>query len=247
MKRRIFLILILSSCFLINVSCSSAGDIDKIGDAQHCLDKFARDGEGSLDDCELKVEGVTTPAAFSIRCAAGYIRDGFTAQGLVTAFSKIETVTSSNMADFLNSLVFDAAGTTGQAAVETNYSTVQTVYGHCADSLGKGVTLLATFSYLTNAVYNYRCNSGAGTCNTTATSTDLLVTLNSAYTDVSARGVALCTDLGTIAVNTREVSCTNGVANETLCEILDQAVIDAGGTTNKEAVGREFLEGITTL
>ena len=240
MKKQITLIMILGSCFLMNVSCSSAGDIDKIGDAQECLDKFAREGEGSLDECEAKVSGVTSAGAYSIRCAAGYIREGFTAQGLIDAFAEIETVSGGNVANFLQRMTFNGAGNTGAAAVEANYEKAQTVYGYCAESLGKGVTVLATFSFLVNAIFNYECNGGVGSCDVTDT-TAFSLGMAAAFADATARGVTLNTDIGTVVVNTRTVSCSNGTTNETLCGFMDRAVSDAGGTSNKEAVGRAFL------
>lgn len=240
MKKQISLILILGSCFLINASCSSAGDIDKIGDAQECLDKYTREGVGTLEACEAKIEGVETPAAYSIRCASGYIREGFTAQGFIDAFSEIETVSGSNVANFLNRMTFNGAGNTGAAAVEANYEKAQEVYGYCAESLAKGATILATFSYLVNAIYNYECNGGVGSCDVTD-STAFGLALAAAIVDGTARGDTLNTDLGTIVVNTQTVSCTAGAANETLCGFLDRAVDDAGGTADKEAVGRAFL------
>lgn len=240
MKKQISLILSLGLCFLINASCSSAGDIDKIGDAQECLDKYAREGEGSLDTCVAKIDGVTTPAAYSIRCAAGYIREGFTAQGFIDAFTEIETVSGSNVINFLNRMTFNGAGNTGASAVATNYATAQTVYGYCAESLGKGVTVLATFSYLVNAIYNYECNGGVGSCDVTNT-TAFGTALAAAILDGSSRGDTLNVDLGTIVVNTHTVSCSNGAANVTLCGFMSRAISDAGGSTDKEAVGRAFL------
>lgn len=240
MKKQISLVLILGACFLLNTSCSSAGDIDKIGDAQECLDKYAREGEGTLAECEAKVDGVTTPAAYSIRCAAGYIREGFTPQGFIDAFTEIETVSGSNVINFLNRMTFNGAGNTGAAAVAANYATAQTVYGYCAQSLGKGSTILATFSYLVNAIYNYECNGGLGSCDVTD-GTAFGTALAAAILDGTARGDSLNTDLGTIVVNTRTVSCTGGDANETLCGFMNRAVTDAGGTSDKEAVGRAFL------
>lgn len=240
-KKQIALLVVLAT---LSLSCSEKV-ADKVGDAQKCLDDYTSKGIGTLDQCEAKIVGVTTPAAYNIRCAAGYLREGFVTQTFIDAFDEISTVSAGNVVNFLDRMTFDSEGTIAQGPVESNYANVQTVYSHCAKSFGKGATILATFSYLVNSLYNYECNSGGGTCKVNDT-TLLASTLASVILDGTARATTYKSDLGSIVVSTHQVSCSASEANETLCEFLDRAITNAGGPDNTAAVGQEFLEVLAT-
>jgi len=229
--------------FLMGTACSEK-TVDKVGDAQHCLDEYAQNGGGNLDECESKISGVTTPGAFGIRCAIGYIREGFTTQTFVGAFQQIETVNATNVATFLNLLVFDAAGTTTSANLNTNAATAATVYDYCFQSQGKGATILATFTYLINSLYKYECDRSAqANCDQTsavnfASALANGIALNTAVT------VNFRTALGDVVVKTHSLSCLSGEANETLCNFLGRAITGAAIPNDPNEIGRRFLQVI---
>lgn len=153
------------------MSCSSKStDMDKIVEAQECLDAYARTGEGTLDDCEAKVEGLETASAYGIRCATGYLREGFTTQNFIDAIDTLSSVNAGNIETFLGLMTFNNAGTATAADVAENYQQAQLVYGYCATSMRKVATMLSTFSYLVNALHNYVCTvNGAGSCDVSDT------------------------------------------------------------------------------
>ena len=231
---------LLSAVFLIS-GCKES-NADKVADAQECLDRYGREG-GDLAVCEAFVEGLTSPAAHGIRCASGFIREGFTdAQTFIDAFATISTVNPGTLATFLDTISFNSAGTMGAGPIDTNYNNANKVYGSCASSLAKGATMISTFSFLTNILYKYECdntpgNVALGTCsmNTMALGAAIVV-------GVMDNASSLKADLGTIVVNTNTVSCSTGPTNEKLCQFLSTAIDNAGGPNNKALVGEKFLD-----
>lgn len=215
-------------------------DADKLADAQECLDAYARNGGGDLSVCERYVEGMTTPAAYGIRCASGFIREGFTsAQRYIDAFEQIETINSNSVRAFLALVSFTSAGTGNTTNVNSNYTNAGRVYGYCASSLAKGATMISTFSYITNVLFKYACDVGADCA---MNDTSLQSALVAAVLDNMGSGNSLKSDLGTIVVNTNTVSCSTGASNQKLCEFMQTAIDNAGGPNNKIAVGEEFLQ-----
>lgn len=217
---------------------------DKIGDAQHCLDEYSQNGGGDLTTCEAKIAGIETPAAYGIRCAVGYIREGFTTQTFISAFNEIETVDATNVQSFLNILTFDAAGTSGSSNLQANLDNSSTVYNYCLKSLGKGATVLATFTYLINALYDYECDRSSSCAVNNAT--NFTNALANGYVLNTATEVNFRTGLGDVVDKTYQLSCTAGEANETLCNFLKRAINGAVPAGDKNEIGRKFLEVIAS-
>jgi hypothetical protein len=244
-------LIILSLLILGFAGCRGSGDLNDVIEAQECLDKVARTGAGNVDDCEAKVAGNTTPAAYGIRCSAGFYREGITATNLIAAFSNIETLSAGNLATFLSLISFDNAGT-GAGPVATNLSSAESTFNNCASSLAKGSSIIAAFSYLTNTLMNYSCaNNGtnwiiatpatSGTC--FATATDVANALGSIAVGGASGWVSgnPVSSIGTIVINARAISCITGSANQTLCRFFNDAIQNAGGTGNPTAVGQAFV------
>lgn len=230
---------LLSTVFFLG-GCKES-DSDKIADAQECLDRYGREG-GDLSVCEAYVSGLTTPAAEGIRCATGFIREGFaSAQNFIDAFSEISTVNAGTLANFLDLISFHSAGTTLTGPITTNYNNASKVYGSCAASYAKGATMISTFSFITNMLYKYECDNTQadpfmGNCSMDTTT--LGIAIIEGFGDSTS---SLNADLGTIVVNTNTVSCFTGATNEKLCEFFSTAINNAGGPGNKALVGKEFL------
>lgn len=233
------------SLSVIMSSCKET-NADKVADAQECLDRYAREGGGDLSACEAIVEGINTRAAHGIRCATGFIREGFgSAQTFIDAFKEIETVSGNSVRAFLRVVTFDSAGTGSTTAVDNNYNLANSVYTSCAASYAKGATMIATFSFLTNVLYKYECDNTPvsafmGNCN--MDDTDLAAALAVGATDGTGSTATMKADLGTIVINTNTVSCSTGATNKKLCEFMQKAIDDAGGTADKAKVGEKFLE-----
>ncbi len=232
---------------MLSASACSEKEADKVGDAQRCLDEYSNKGAGDLNSCLTKIDGIETAAAYNIRCAVGYLKEDFTTQSFIQAFEEIETISGPNVINFLDRMTFDKAGTTG-AAVAENFNTASAVYNYCAKSKGKGATILATFTFLVNALYDYECKGAPpllGSCQMNDT-TVLATGLGAALLDNGASGAELKSSLGTIVISTNQISCESGEANKTLCEFLDRSITNAGGPENTTQVGHEFLQVLTS-
>lgn len=245
-----FWAMVLVGIILFTGGCKEANS-DKIADAQNCLDKYATQGGGDLSKCEAYVADLTSPAAHGIRCASGFIREGFgTAQSFIDAFTAIETVNASSVVDFLRLITFDSEGAGSAGLVNANYANAQSVYGSCASSLAKGATMIASFSFLTNVLFKYSCDIVFplalpfplnGNCNMNDDALAAAIAYGIFDSPGGAGTVSMKSDLGTIVVNTHTVSCSTGASNEKLCEFLETAINNAGGPGNKALVGEEFL------
>lgn len=226
---------------LMLISCEEKStDLDKVIDAQDCLDQYTVSGSGDLNACLQKVNGLNTPAAYNIRCSVGYIREGITTATLVNAFSQIETVSANSVEEFLKIISFDAAGTGSSGVVNTNYNSANDTNNNCARSLAKGATILSTYSFITNTLYKYACDNAINCLqNDTGIAGGLLaVGLGSANPTAALIGAAV--------IQAKSVSCSTGTANETLCGFIDRAVANAGGTSNPTAVGVQFALVLAT-
>jgi hypothetical protein len=219
-------------------------DTDKFADAQNCVDNYSRTGSGDLDKCESYVDGMNSAAAYGIRCTTGFMKEGFTDQSFLDAFSSLQTVNTSTVASFLGLVTFKAAGSGNTTNVTANYTAAHDVYGYCVESQAKGSTIIATFTYLTNLLFKYECdNSGIGTMGTcTMDSTALGKALVFGATDSTAPTISMRTELGNLILSTDEISCSNGSVNKQLCKFLDTAISNAGGkSASPDAIGLQFI------
>jgi hypothetical protein len=236
---------IVCSLVLVTTSCSKEkDDLDLVIEAQECLDKYSQEG-GDINACEQKIEGIETPAAYSIRCSIGYLREGLTTSALIAAFAELETATAQNVRDFLDLISFDNAGA-GLAGVSANTTSASNSFDVCSDSQAKGATIIAAYSYITNLLYQYSCdNNGVGTpagsCN--ADDNDLGRALASIRLGVPVWPTNdPTTRIGNIVIAAHEVSCESGEANESLCDFFNRA-INVGGS-NANAVGEAFVDAL---
>lgn len=236
--------LLFSVMFALLTSCSKkSDDLDVVIEAQECLDQFTQNG-GDLSVCEKKVEGLTSPAAFSIRCSIGYLREGLTTTALISAFSNLENASAANVRSFLDLISFDNAGP-GSAQVRLNTDAASSSFSVCSSSEAKGATIIAAYSYITNLLYQYSCDnvgSAPASCNADAT-----IDLGSALAAIGL-GVPIwvvndpTTEIGNIVIAAQQVSCESGEANESLCDFFNRAV--AGGTSDANAVGEAFVDAL---
>jgi phosphohistidine swiveling domain-containing protein len=91
MIRLSFLIVVCSLCF----ACEDKND-DKIYSAQMCLNTAT---DATVDACLAKINGITTPRSYVIRCAADFIRARIDTPTIVEAIKNIDDNSSNNTAD----------------------------------------------------------------------------------------------------------------------------------------------------
>lgn len=247
---------ILSSLLLIS-SCAQK-DSDKIGDAQACLDKAKTSAQANT--CIAKVSGINSSSADGIRCAGKFIGEGFSdPQKYISALNNLSG--GGGVTGLMSALSFSS-----QNDITTDTDNAETTFGFCANSGGKGATLLAVFAYLNNAIYEF-VSSGSGTtgCESTPTATGYsFVTcmtaginandtnvisnvsniLNLGSADNSAEG-RLQSALGASILTTYNISCGGGTINSDMCTTLKNSV--TGNTANTRSIFRTFICSIATI
>lgn len=248
MKKNNLIIILLATLFFI--SCEEKlSDLDKVTDAQDCLDQYTVTGSGNLDTCLQKVDGLETSAAFNIRCSVGYIREGKTTSVLINAFSELETVTQNSVEDFLGIISFKNAGTGSAPVVLTNYNNANETNNNCARSLAKGATILSTYTFITNTLYKYSCDNvptiGASCGMTSADIASGLAAIAAGGLNPWTTNIPTAT-IGAAVIQAKTVSCSTGAANETLCDFIDRAITNAGGASSATAVGTAFVNVLIT-
>lgn len=248
------------------ISCGSEKDTDKIGDAQACLDKLNADNPAGIDKCLVPISHLDTPQAESLRCTAGFLKEGLaTGQRIVAGFDRLGSNPSSDKTlGMMEILSFTSKG-----APADDFQNARTTYASCLKSGAKGATLLASFSYLSMSLVGYMsskvsCATAPVTDGTTgfvyynlkacADVTDLdpldpadqpkilaLVELvNPATVDADAAGTQA--GIGAVIIGTAQVSCPSGSsANKELCGMIKDAISAAGGSGNPRAVAIQFF------
>lgn len=248
-------------------SCGKETDVDRLGDAQACLDKQDGSNPTAVDKCLEPVESISSRAAEGLRCTAGFLKEDLaTGYRIVEGFDRLGSSPSSDKTlEMMEILTFTSAG-----ALADDLENSETTYNSCLLSQGKGSTLLASFSYFAMALVNYM-DSAVG-CGGSPISSggaydftyyDLrscmdITTLNPMLPADLAKIVALVelvnpstvdavatetqSGIGAVLVGVAQVSCPEGApANQELCALVNDAITAAGGTSDPRAVAIQFF------
>ncbi len=258
MLRHLGLVLITVSC----LSCAQQSDMNKVGEAEFCLDKAT---PATALECVDKVQGVDSPAADNIRCAGHFLYQGVTdTQTLSDALNELATGTTSQIQAFMNFLLF-----TKEATTAANATRAYEAFNYCLKGGGKAAALIASFSYLSSAMLDAdnscpwtdnpiedsvlgipcpKAGSSAEKIGAALARTLAQIVLSElpppANVAIPADVTALFGTIGTIVLSTHNISCNSSKVNDELCGYMKSA-IDAGGT-NASAVGLEFFRVLAT-
>lgn len=239
----------------IIISCGPK-EVDKIGEAQQCLDTATK---GNATNCMDLVDGMDSVGAYNIRCASKFINEGFGTTELMNSLSQL-TSGSSGITSFMDYIAFSSAGQIDQDDASSSLA-----FDYCYKSGSKGATMLAAFSSISTSMYKYfnscdstSCsatpNGGTGrysinTCISGLTSSSCFTNLTylADFNTADSATVSLQTSLGSVIISTYQLSCAGTGANKTLCESFESAITDAGGTSNKRKVAAEYLKNLLGL
>lgn len=228
--------------------CGSSKDVDKIGDAQQCLNVAT---SATAMDCVSKVDGMTSAGSYNIRCAAAFVREGFANPTKYTAaFSGLD---GGGTKSFMGLVSFSSA-----ANITTDAANASTTFSDCYAAGAKGKTLISAFGYFSTALMKFFADAGGAaapscttptsgsynleTCITEATVANPLEVLKISSTteaDSTAAG-QVQSSIGSVIISTYLISCSGSGANEDLCDTLGAAVT-AGGSEPR-TVFRSFFE-----
>jgi hypothetical protein len=247
------------------ISCGKEKDIDKIGNAQLCLDGLAVSSTAAdVNDCLSKIDGIESTAAYGIRCAGSFMKEGFlNPSKMISAMSQLNGTTGTT--SFMKLITFTSAGV---LAADTADS--YTAFNDCLLGEGKGSTLFASFGFVAMSLYKYfnandaaDCPAAPGpsgypfdTCTTgyltySTNVADPTFPANTASlqalsdpTTANAPAQTVQASIGAVLISTSNISCVGSATNAQLCKLITTAISDAGGTTNPRSVATHFFAAV---
>lgn len=206
---------------------------DMLAEAQYCLDKANKD---TAMDCMSKIQGLTAPKAYALRCAAGFIKEDITSsKNLAEAMTAISE--NSGAVGLLSAISFE------------NQTDADTTFGHCRLSQQGGLALIGAMAksatILKTAASLASCGTpGACSAATISDGIDKLLGSNGAPPQVEDV-VKIVDSVSTVY----EISCSSAnSANSEMCKQIDSAAATANVDINnlsaadKEELGKKLLE-----
>ena len=246
--------LLLLGCLFMSTGCGSAKEVDKIGDAQQCLNEAT---SSTAMDCVTKVEGLTSTGSYNIRCAAAFVREGFAnPTKYTTAFSGLSG--GKGTSSFMGLVSFSST-----ANITTDAANAATTFSDCYAAGAKGKTLISAFGFFSTALMKFFADAGGSsatacksptsgsysldTCITQATTanpTEVAKIGLTTESDTSSAGVVQ-SSIGSVILSTYNISCSGVGANKELCSTLSSA-ITAGGSSPRSVFVSFFTNSVKT-
>jgi hypothetical protein len=220
----IFLSMLLASC--------GRKDIDKVGDAQNCLDTSSRT---NVSQCVDMVAGLETSGSYVIRCAATFIQEGF--DDVTRLTSALSNMTNSGTGgsgvtasvSVMSVLAFKNGGSTTQ-----NLANATLAQSYCAKSGSKGLILLSSIASFATTVLGYASDP-----------TSILTGLSTAKDNATAQAL-----VGTAVLAAYTTNCSAGqTSNQQFCSQFSSVVASSGSDTSAACVGKQamyYYSGSTT-
>ena len=240
-----YALLLLVLIFMVVNSCGPK-DVDKMADAQSCLDHAA---PSEVDDCLSKLDGLETPAAYGVRCAGAFIKEGFLdANTFIDSLTSLNAngVTANTFATAMSVITFN-----NSTSIDTNNSAAAAAFQACYLSEEKAATFLASFGYFSTALALYGSLQGnpaidySNSDSASAFASKILLIVVAAVTDAtdSTPGKAnLETAIGSIVISTYQVSCTGSKKIDTAtCDKFESAINSPSTSSSPRVVGDRFL------
>lgn len=238
--------------FVALLSSCGAKDVDKIGDAQQCLDSSTK---ATASTCIDIVAGIESAGAYNVRCAGKFISEGY---GTTELLATLEALSGSggSLTSFLDYIAFSS-----KQDITQDDTSASDAFTYCYKSAGKGATLLAAFSNISTSMYKMLNSCSAASCPTvpngtsgryavqTCISNSLVPCLATiaAIADPNTADASVASfqsSIGSIVISTSLLSCSGNGANKTLCENFSTAITAAGGTSDRRKVAASFLSAI---
>lgn len=236
MNKAAALIMTLSLGALLTGCEAEQTEKDMIAEAQFCLDD-ARDA-ASADSCLSKISGLTSPQAYTLRCAGGFIAAEITSpEKLSTALNAISD--GGGATTLLSSLSFPTtqlADTTFNSCNLSNQNGLKLI-----GAMAKSATVLASMATSLSSCTSITDCSAA---EIESTIDDLIAGVTGADPDAEAAVIAIVSSVQTVYAST--CGGTNN-ANSDICGQITSAVaqsnFDITTTDPAEllAIGQELL------
>jgi len=229
--KKTFKITALPLLLLLTITgCGKATDIDKIADAQSCLDSAL---PAEADACVEKVEGLDSQGAYLIRCVGKFIKEGFNDPSkIATALAAKDA--GGNGAD--GSLAMIAAlAFKSEATSALNSASAQNAFNYCTTADSKGLIMLSGLTQTATVLGDL---GGADLSNLSGTD------LQNLMSDPTITGNPVAqAAVGNAVVAIYSSNCGTGqAATGNFCEQFDSAVTYvSGGTSNPTGIGQQIM------
>lgn len=229
-KYLLFVIALTSLKFLSGCSGSNS-DLEKIADAQACLDTATQSTAAS---CAAKVEGLTSPGAYLIRCVSLFVEDGLTsAERLTSAYEGLSSggTGSDSSLNFISYVAFiSGANWTVRQATAAN------ALNNCALSLSPGLTLLSSISSMATTI---------GAVSGALNSDGSINNVDGAIAAIAAGGPAAQSALGSAVITAYNSSCSSEDSGTgEFCSQFSSTIAAVG--TDPQAVGAFLSDCLST-
>lgn len=199
------------------LAACSEKDVDKIADAQACLDKASPQG---ADDCVSKVSGIDSQGADLIRCVGKFVREGFNDPSKISdALQAADGQGSDGDASLAMMAAFKF---TSYGNTTANKEGANQAFEYCTAAKSKGLIFLSGLAK-TSTLF-----AAIGPVNNAA-DLEALMTANQGDPDVQEA-------VGAAANAIYESNCQNGGSSTgEFCQQFESVVSSVGGSN--EAVG----------
>lgn len=211
--------------FLLATACGGPKDVDKIAEAQNCLDTAAA---ADADACVAKVDGIESSGAYLIRCAGKFVKEGFNDPSKLSGV--MDSISGDTGADgstaMMAALAFKAEATTA-----LNSISAQQAFDYCTAANSKGLILLAGLSQTASVLGDLGGDADL-------TGPELKTLMGTKQNDPVAQEA-----VGTAVTSIYTTNClNNNTTSGAFCEQFASAVATVpGGITNTTELGKQIM------
>ncbi|MEZ0391752.1 MAG: hypothetical protein ACAH59_06025 [Pseudobdellovibrionaceae bacterium] len=224
MKQNLFSLWIAAGSLFLS-SCGGPKDVDKIADAQACLDRATA---SEADECVSKVDGLESEGAYLIRCAGKFVKEGFNDPAKLTSvMSAIDSDTGTNgSTSLMAGLAFKA-----ESSTSLNFDSANEAFNYCTTANSKGLITLSGFAK-TSSYFAKISND-----------TDLSGAEIQALMAANANDPVAQEAVGTVVAAIYETNCTNDQSTMgAYCEQFESALENIpGGLENPTELGKQIM------
>jgi hypothetical protein len=207
----IFYVSLMAATLILEGGCGRK-DIDKVGDAQACLDSST---QATVSQCLDMVAGIESTQAYVVRCAAGFIAE----------WTDLPTKLS-NASDQMKNGSTTASLAAMKVLSFSSTTTADANLANCQKSESKGLMLLSSISSMATHL-------------STSCSTD---PIDPTCVSNAANDPVISSEVGKAAVVAYDSNCTGGQnTNSQFCNQFQTASNNAGGTSNSAEFGKQLL------
>ena len=160
-----------------------------------------------------KIAGIESKGAYTLRCSAGFIDEGFTQPArFKAAFDALSTNSGNNTEAFMGVLAFNSKST-----AVLNKTFASETYTNCTKSEAKGMMLLGSMATTATTLMAL---SGSFNSGTQLTPAEIATGIQNALADPASKSA-----IGAAVATTYTASCQSGTkADAALCTQLDSAL-----------------------